>query len=299
MPSSLLKFLCGSLLLMLTLPASAEEKEMPLRTATYSFYLDEKGAEVLHGPAVKKFADGHKQSEGTWKHGKRDGLWTTWYASGIKAMEESYDADNLDGMRKLWLLSGQQILQEFYNQGQREGEYQEWHENGALKTKGIYLHGVLDGLLRQWHANGKKSLELNYSNGRRNGNLLSWNENGEECPTRLFRDDKELQSRIKLDKYPNGQPREAYAYFIDEHGREVKHGKYDKWFPNGEPWIHTAYYFGQLHGEYHYGKKDGLDYRLETYDHGVKHGRFVWFHDGHQTREEFWDKGVMVHERNS
>jgi antitoxin component YwqK of YwqJK toxin-antitoxin module len=66
------------------------------------------------GIAVKKFENGQKNWERTFKEGKRHGLATGWYENGQKDDEATYKA------------------------GKLHGRYTEWYENGEKSEEGTY-----------------------------------------------------------------------------------------------------------------------------------------------------------------
>ena len=87
------------------------------------------------------------------KHGKRVGLYTSWYENGQKRFELTYK-DGIHNGLLTW-----------------------WYDNGQKESEGIYKDNKLEGLSTHWYENGQKSFEGTYKDGE----LISekyWNEDG-------------------------------------------------------------------------------------------------------------------------
>ena len=69
------------------------------------------------------YENGQKRSEGTYKDGEKDGLWTEWRENGQKRWEETYK-----GVDK-------------YGDPIRDGNWTEWYENGQKRREGTWKDG--------------------------------------------------------------------------------------------------------------------------------------------------------------
>ena len=47
---------------------------------------------------IKYYPNGNKKEEGTFKDGKKDGLWTWWYENGQKKKEVTYKDGKQEGI---------------------------------------------------------------------------------------------------------------------------------------------------------------------------------------------------------
>jgi antitoxin component YwqK of YwqJK toxin-antitoxin module len=79
------------------------------------------------------------QMEGTYKEGKREGLWTYWYENG-----------------KLW-------SQGTFVKGKSEGKRTTYFENGKVRYEGLYKDDMRVGKWRFFDENGRMLRELDYS----------------------------------------------------------------------------------------------------------------------------------------
>jgi len=109
------------------------------------------------GVAVRKYPNGQKEYEGTWKDGKRDGPSTSWHENGQKKFKSSY------------------------KDGEKDGLTTHWYENGQMSYEGKHKDGKVDGLATMWYKSGQMRLERHLKGGK----LISavvWKPNGEKCP---------------------------------------------------------------------------------------------------------------------
>lgn len=83
----------------------------------YSYYVDEHGREVKHGPYTTYYDNGRKRREVTYRHGLPNGLETWWHTNGA-------------------------IWRKFKTKaGVREGRYEEFHRTGRLIRRALYKNG--------------------------------------------------------------------------------------------------------------------------------------------------------------
>ena len=90
------------------------------------------GIELVKGETY--YSSGQKESEGTYKDGKKDGLHTEWYKNGQKRSEWTYKDGELDGLSTIWYKNGQKKYEETYKDGS-EGpiESTSWDKYGNKK----------------------------------------------------------------------------------------------------------------------------------------------------------------------
>ena len=70
--------------------------------------------------------------KGTYKNGKKDGLWTWWYENGQKRRERTF------------------------KDGEQDGLWTQWYENGQKDFENLWKDGKLDGLSTFWYEYGQK-----------------------------------------------------------------------------------------------------------------------------------------------
>ena len=110
--------------------------------------------ELYSGKVFKNRMGDKNEYEGSYKDGKKDGLWTDYYENGKKRSVETY------------------------KDGEKDGLYTYWHED-VLMYKGTYKDGKEDGLWTKWYVNGQKMTVRTYKDEE----LISqncWDKDGSE-----------------------------------------------------------------------------------------------------------------------
>ena len=123
------------------------------------------------------YNNGQKESEETFKDGKRDGLGTWWYENGQKKDEFTWKDGKVDGTWKWYRSNGTKMKEGNWKDSKLDGLCIEWYENGRKKIKGINKDGRRDGLWTWWYENGQKKEEVTFKDGE----MISgkkWNKDG-------------------------------------------------------------------------------------------------------------------------
>ena len=115
------------LLLFLLIGCSKESVELSKLQDRGGLYYKINSEEPYSGTSFELYDNGQKKSEGTYKDGKEDGLWTGWYDNGQKEIEGTFKDGKPDGLSTLWYENGQK------RQEGTENEWTYWNEDGSLK----------------------------------------------------------------------------------------------------------------------------------------------------------------------
>ena len=169
--------------------------------------------------------NGQKSSEGKFKDGSYDGLWTNWYESGQKRRELNYKDGQKHGLAAEWWPNGQKSAEQTYKDGKWHGLWTEWWPNGQKGSEGNCKDGKPDGLWTEWYEDGQKKLEENWKDGKDDGLWTEWYEDGQ----------KKLESNYK-DGKPDGLWTEWYKDGQKKLESNYKDGKLDvrnEWYENG------------------------------------------------------------------
>ena len=86
--------------------------------------------ELYSGKVFQNRMGGKKEFEGSYKEGKKDGLWTNWYENEQKSSEITYK-------------NGKQYIIRTYKNGKREGFWTWWYANGQKFYEDVYKDGEL------------------------------------------------------------------------------------------------------------------------------------------------------------
>ena len=100
------------------------------------------------GEAVWYYDNGQKKLEATYKNGKKDRKYTSWYENGQKWYEGYIETINdttavLNGLYTLWNENGQKEEEQTYKNGERDGKWIYWYENGQKMIERIFKYDVL------------------------------------------------------------------------------------------------------------------------------------------------------------
>ncbi|MBF0197524.1 MAG: toxin-antitoxin system YwqK family antitoxin [Planctomycetes bacterium] len=296
-------FLISSLfILALCFTAEARDLTTDIKTkkCLYEFYTKENEHfdgldEIKHGE-FKIISGSSELISGNYWHDKKEGAWLSLYENGARKLKEHFKDGLKEGPATAWYPGGQVKYTNSYMQNLKHGLAKSYFENGKLKASGNWIEGSEEGDFFTWHANGEMASKKQFAIGVLNGNHTVWDNQGRVLSNKIYYYGRELRLLVKQEKYASSNMKLAYGYYINAQQKEVKHGKYQKWFPNGEIWLECLYKHDELHGKWQYGKKDGLHCRIEHYSQGRKHGTFEWFHQGQLTRMEIWSNGTKVHE---
>jgi antitoxin component YwqK of YwqJK toxin-antitoxin module len=79
--------------------------------------------------------NGQKKSETSYKDGKQNGLFTSWYENGKMKSEANYSDGEVNGLFSWWYENGQKMSETDYIDGKANGVTIEWDENGQKKSE--------------------------------------------------------------------------------------------------------------------------------------------------------------------
>jgi antitoxin component YwqK of YwqJK toxin-antitoxin module len=276
--------------------SQTKEGEKSIIKRESSFYILE-GQEVYHG-SYRESSNEKLLATGNYHHGHKEGLWESWHENGLPKHQQFWSSGNKDGMHRAWYSSGNLNTKVLFKQNSKDGFEEIFYENGERQSYSQWEQGIKNGPHQEWHSNGQEALRCMYVHGQLDGPLKKWNPKGELILEEIYQNGTVRKLLLSSEKYNNGNMKLAYSYYFDDLKQEIKHGRFNKWFPNGENWIQCDYVHGKIHGIWQYGKLDGLHCRQESYDMGVKHGIFKWYHQGELVKEEIWKMGKKVNIKN-
>jgi antitoxin component YwqK of YwqJK toxin-antitoxin module len=162
-------------------------------------------AGVRHGEATYWHA-GTTQvaSQGSFRHGAKQGRWRDWYADGTLARVEHY-VDGLEhgrfeawsndgtalgefrmergtGTWVEWHATGKELTRGEMRGGKRVGRWTTWYETGKIESEGEYRDGAAHGPWVFFFPNGQRRREGAFELGREVGVWREWDESGAVIP---------------------------------------------------------------------------------------------------------------------
>ena len=96
---------------------------------------------TFSGNVIGNWENGIKKLDYTYKDGKPDAKWSTWYSNGQPEEEKEYQVGIQNGIHKQWYQNGQQKYERTYKEGIHDGKWTEWYENGQSMVEGSFLDG--------------------------------------------------------------------------------------------------------------------------------------------------------------
>ncbi len=86
------------------------------------------------------------EEKGSYKEGKKDGVWEYYYKNGQIKEKGSFKEGKEDGVWELYYENGQLEYRGSYKKGYWEGVCEQYNDNGQLKYKGSYKDGEMEGV---------------------------------------------------------------------------------------------------------------------------------------------------------
>jgi antitoxin component YwqK of YwqJK toxin-antitoxin module len=129
---------------------------------------------------------------GTFKEGKRDGMWISFWKNGNVENEGVFKEGKKHGLFESFFENGQLKSKINYQMGEYNGSWEWFYPNGQIEQKGMFKNGKEEGRWEFYHENGQhKWVYHNYKNGKEDGLFESFDEKG-VLETRGYWKDGEL-----------------------------------------------------------------------------------------------------------
>jgi len=107
----------------------------------YTYYLDGKGRKIEHGHFTKWYENSQIMIEGTFKDGKKEGIWKEFLRNGVSKTEGNYQEGIKEGLWIFYYPGGQKHFEGLYHNGEKEGEWIEYTGDGRVFAKTLYRQG--------------------------------------------------------------------------------------------------------------------------------------------------------------
>ncbi|MCX7668405.1 MAG: PKD domain-containing protein, partial [Atribacterota bacterium] len=109
----------------------------------YTYYVDKEGRRIKHGFETAFYANGKKKVEGSYEHGKKEGIWISYYESGNIGQTGSYHHDLKEGTWTIYYRNSQKESEGPYSKDQREGKWVKWLPDGKKFAEMEYRDGKI------------------------------------------------------------------------------------------------------------------------------------------------------------
>lgn len=236
-------------------------------------------------------------SEGSYKEGRKHGVFKTFDSEQRIKEEKSYKEGKLDGIHKTFYTTGKIEREVSYRNGKQDGKELAYDSDGTLRRehaykdgkqvgkqftfyKGTYeLHETLyynelgqkDGDYSSMFVFGQPHVLGHYKNGQKDGRWIEIAESGDTIVVETYANGKEEGLHISYDPRTGMRLKEFYLK------ADRKDGLYREYNPeNGELICEATYQYGRLNGKERRLMVDNrFDYwEISTYTNGRQTGPF-------------------------
>lgn len=173
---------------------------------------------VLDGPFAEVDAEKKPVIEGTFKAGKKDGVWKI-YQDGVLQAETSFADDELEGVTKTYSAKDILATETTFAKGEREGSFCSYQADGTTPAvEGTFEKGAISGPLTSYDVHGQVIMTAMYKEGQMNG------------PMKSFYTDEKPGALLSSAEYVDGRKQgEEHMFYAS--GAPLSTGKYN----NGQP----------------------------------------------------------------
>jgi antitoxin component YwqK of YwqJK toxin-antitoxin module len=243
---------------------------------------------VNHGPWTLFDLEGNAIATGTYKLGKRDGIWSRLQPKTSKHFEgptfkgfkqpfvwEAHFADDVLHGRWTMLDAEARLIRTWeFEQGRLHGKAIDWHPNGKKRRELTYNQGVPHGELREWDDNGKLVMYGTYQDGRAHRAFVERYPTGEKKLEGWYLGAKEMV-RVAFNWW-DGTIRIDLA---EAEGKEVRHGQWTAWHANGGKQYEGQYEHDRAVGLHTWWFESGQKRITGHFVGGKETGRWTWWHE--------------------
>lgn len=214
------------------------------------------------------FRNGQKRLVYSFRSGKREGQWASFYKNGQTRLVRHYKEGRLHGLTTAFFANGKAQTEQSFLHGKRDGIWKVWDKQGKLLWERHYAKGKLHGPSKRF-LNDRETTVF-FAEGKRKRQQTVIYKKGKK-QTLLERDlEKEMNRWIAF--YPNGKKKRDYQEI-----KGKRHGVELEWFANGQKKREAHYESGNLHGKWKCWNESGTWSMEGEYREGKKHGDWsVW-----------------------
>ena len=259
------------------------------------YYLKE-GSQLLEGPYVSYYVDGHKKESGSFLENQPVGIWEYYFENGNLKMTGEIRENLNFGPWKYYFENGKLSMEGSLIDGVRDGLWHYYYEGGAIKTRGEFSRGKKIKIWNNFFEDGQIKSQIYYSGDK--GDYKEFYSSGKLKATGTKINDKNEGAWEYF--YENGALQARGGFVLG-----VKQGLWEFFHPNGVTSAIGTYKDGLGEGEWTYynesgnitsqglersGRKDG--YWHIYYADGSIRGRGL-FNDGEGFYKEYYESGAL------
>jgi len=104
-------------------------------------------------------------TKGSYKNGKKHGLWETYYENGLLKNKANYRDGKNDGTWEVYSYDGSLSVKGIFKDGKKDGLWKTFFQNGQVESKETYKDGKRVGFWEYYYKNGKLWKQQTYTDG--------------------------------------------------------------------------------------------------------------------------------------
>ncbi len=275
---------------------------------------------INHGPWRYWDPNGALIAEGTYRFGKRHGVWTRQHLRSDSVLfktasfneakapfisQAEFRDGQLDGT---WVISdanGTALVRWQFSTGQRRGEQMWYYPDGKVLQSFVYKDGLADGPMIIRNSDGQIVDQIEFEGGRQRITEVTYYEGTKN---------KKSQGGCLLSvvKKTKDDWWKALPATFESVGKPIKHGKWIVWYPSGQRALEGEFKYGKPEGQFHWWYPSGQVALEGVYNKGHAEGEWIWRHENGLRRmhgsyvagapmgEWLWwrDDGKLAHQSN-
>jgi len=248
----------------------------PHPEGTYVGCVDSKG--LRQARAIQWYKNGQVLTEGRYHDNKQTGLWTTYHQNGAKQSEVTYRGGKRHGRFTGWDQRNNRVQVGAYDSGVKAGLWTSYYPDGAKRAEEPYVNDLIHGLVMKYHENGNRRSRCPYRKGEREGRCIYWNKSGEKRGETEYRGGHRSGASIVY----NRNYRSVTTYRNDK-----KHGPSAS-YRDGKKTTEGSYRDDERHGiwvTYTDCRGQRVKAREGPYEGGKAHGVFIGYSCGIKASE--------------
>ncbi len=216
------------------------------------------------------------------KKGDKTGVWVWYDDHGNVSEKETYKDGKLNGEYTSFYKSGVVKTTLNYKDGKPEGVYNEFNKKSALIEKKVFANNKLQGEYQSYHGLGvsAKDYTASYTDAKLVGLLTRHYANGKLFYEVVYKDG--VITGIENSYYINDQLKSAHTY-----ANGILNGPYKKYYSNGNLWEEGITLNGDYHGNWKIYYPDGVIKKEMIYEKGKLNGVYKEFDTDGKLHEEF------------
>jgi antitoxin component YwqK of YwqJK toxin-antitoxin module len=217
----------------------------------------QENGETKDGYQVFKYPNGTVSSEGSFKNGKPEGFWKSYYVTGIKKSEGKRTNFLLDSIWIFYDQAGDTLEKINFLIGKKNGWYYKYKKEPSkgvyIYSKELYAGDRKEGTAYLYFPDGKIQQTVTYNAGKKQGLSKEFDKEGNIITLLEYNNDF-LVSRERVNRLDN---------------KGLKQGEWKEFYPNGRIKTEKTYVNDMLHGYYKEYDNRGILVLTMLYENGA------------------------------